>query len=207
MSARPSTTRTTDRWYDALGPAMRRGDDDQWLLLKLVKAVGDRLAPVDELVSDRPGYPGWSLAGDLDRTPFVGALGMFVGVRYRGDLTDAENRQRIRDRPESRRGTPGYIRAVAREHLTGARRVELFERDGGHHRHIRVRVFAADLAAPDEAALTAALERAIPWRFKLTVDVAVGWTVDQLTANVATVDDLTADFATVDDVTYHQLGE
>lgn len=206
MSARPSTSRTTDRWYDGLGPAMRRGDDDEWLLLKLVKVLGDRLAPVDELVSDRPGYPGWSLAGDLNRTPFVGALGMFVGVRYRGDLTEAENRQRIRDRPESRRGTPGYIRAVAREHLIGGKRVELYERDGGHHRHVRIRVFAADLA-DDETRLQAALKRALPWRYKLTLDVAVGWTVDQLTANVATVDDLTAMFDTVDEVTYHQLEE
>jgi hypothetical protein len=186
---------------DALGPALTADDP---ILRALLTVIGDELDLVADVVRDRPGYPGWSLIGDLTRTRSVAWLLQWTGVRYRDDLTLEQNRARGSSRGEARRTTPDYITAVTREFLSGNRHVELTERLGGNARAIKVRVYAAELTA-SQASLTDALRRAMPWTFKLTLEVAAGWTYDQMAAQEATFNALKADFATFDAVSYHLL--
>lgn len=204
---RPVVAGATETLYDGLGPALRQGDDAQWVMLKLLDVPGSRLQPVDDLVRDRPGSPGWAVAADLDRTAFLPWLLQWVGVVHRPELTDTENRARGRNRPESRRGTVAYIRAIAEEFLSGDRRVEVDERYLGASRDVRVRIYGQEIAAGvTEARIEAALNAAIPWTFTLVFEVAAGWTFQQLADQRpgATLADLAAEFDTLADIGYHE---
>lgn len=202
MTTRPTVAPATEALYDGLGPALRQGDDQRWVLLSLLDAPGQRLDEVDAVLRDRPGSPGWAIAADLDRTPFLPWLMQWVGVVHRPELTPAGNRDRARRRPESKRGTVGYIRAVAREHLTGDKRVEVYERWEGDARAVRVRVFASEVDGPDR--LEVALLDATPWTIKLTFEVAVGWSLQQLHDAHATLQDIADEFDTLTDIAYHE---
>lgn len=199
---RPDVAAVTEALYDGLGPALREGDDEQWVMLSLLDAPGSRLQPVDDLVRDKPGSPGWAVAGDLDRTVFLPWLLQWVGVVHRPELSDVENRARGRLRPESRRGTVGHYRAVAQEYLTGDKRVEFYERWEGDSRAVRVRVFASE--APDPDRLEAALLAATPWSITLTFEVAFGWSLQQLSDAHATLQDIADEFDTLADIAYHE---
>lgn len=201
---RPAVAGSTEALYDALGPALRQGDDQQWVLLSLLDAPGRRLDEVDDVVRDRPGSPGWAVAADLERTPFLPWLMQWVGVVHRPELSAAENRERARLRPESKRGTVGHFQAVAREYLTGDRRVEVYERYGGDTRALAVRVFGHEVV--DEDRLTAALMAAKPWTIHLTVEVVAGWSLQQLHDQRpgADLQDIADEFDTLADLGYHQ---
>lgn len=207
MTARPAVTTAAANIYDSVGPALRSGDEAGGsLLLRLIAAGTRHLANVEAIVRDDPesGVAGWSRALNLDTAPAAALpwAGQWVGVTPRPELQEADQRARIRDRREWIRATPAYFLAVAREYLTGGRRVELYERTGpsGHeHERATVRVFAAEV--PDEARLRAAMDLASGW-VRLTVDVVQGQSYAQLGEQYATFDDLTAAFATFDDMTY-----
>lgn len=214
------TAAEVGRLQHNLGPAFRAAAGG--LLDVVLEELGAELQDIADVVRDRPGYPGWSLVGDLDRTPGVALpwLLQFVGVQYRADLDDATNRARGRERPESSRGTPAHLRAVARDYLTGGHgRIELYERLGGSRR-LTLRVYHAELVggaslpAVDPhgglintaGLLEAALNRALPWTLRLTVEVVEGQSYDQLTATGLTYDQLAAKYATYDAMTYSLPG-
>jgi hypothetical protein len=87
---------------------------------------------VDDWVRDQPEGPGWSLLMDVNRCPpeALGWLGQFVGVRIPTGLTDAQQRQWIKDRRGFRRGTPAAMIAAVQDTLTGTKAVKMIERDG-----------------------------------------------------------------------------
>lgn len=206
MNAQPTVTRTAAAIYDALGPRLRDGDEaGGWLLLLLIEAGNRSAAPIEDLVRDSGTTPGWAVAADVDLAPAAALpyLGQWVGIRPRPELDEAAQRSRIQDRNEWRRGTPAYFLAVAREYLTGGRRVELYERDGGNPHHARARVFAAEVV--DETRLRTAIALASGW-IKLDVEVATGQSYDQLSASYATYDLQAAAYPTYDLMTYSLPG-
>ena len=173
------------------------------VLRSLLKIAGDALDPLERLVRDEPGYPGWSLAGDLDKTPSLAWLLQWVGVTYRDELSSSSNRDSGRLRPEMQRGTPGHFMAVAREHLSGAKKVEIYERYGGNKRAVLVRVYAAELVGT-QTSLETALRRTKPWTIQLAVEVVTGWSYDQARTAYPTYAGKLAALPTYNDTTYHQ---
>lgn len=205
-TAPPQVSRSAAAIYEAIGSTLRAGDPEGgYLLLLLIEAAHRAAAPVEDLVRDNGDTPGWAVAADLDMAPAAGLpwLGQWVGVRPRPELDTDTQRSRIRDRTEWIRSTPAYFLAVAREYLTGGRRVELYERDAGIPSHARVRVFAEEV--PDQARLRDAMGLASGW-IKLNVEIVTGQSYDQLSAAYPLYDDLTAEFATYDLMTYSVPG-
>jgi hypothetical protein len=188
----------------SLGPRLLEGDGAAHVLGDLLTVIGGELDTLATIVRDRPGYPGWSVVGDIERSPSVAWLLQWVGVQYRTGLSEEENRARGRDRPESRRGTPAHLKAVAAEYLSGASRVELYERWGGLSTHVLLRVYAAELIGGDPTEMTKALLRTVPWPLKLTVQVVVGWSYAQAGAADATYAAALTHFPSYASTTYHQ---
>lgn len=184
-----------------LGPALREQVAD--VGQDALEAIGGELDRVAGYVSDRPGYPGGSLATDLNRSPSIAWLLQWPGVRYRDDLDVAANRARGRSRRESTRGTVEHLQAVAQEYLGGSKRVEITERHGGDSRAVRVRVFAAELVGT-VTDLEAALNRALSWTITLTLEVAAGQSYAQLKATGDTYAQLKAQYPTIAQMTYSQ---
>lgn len=178
---RPVVSGTTERAYVALGPHTTADEVRDWPLLRFVQALVAPLAQVDILARDTDAGPGWSGVFDVDRAPGYALpwLAQLVGVRLPGGLTDAEQRDVIRDRRGWKRGTPSAIRAAARTALVGSRRVELFERDGSAYR-LRVRTYQSE--TPDTVALEAAVRQEKPAGLVLTFEVLSGATYAHMTS-------------------------
>lgn len=161
---RPQAGITADAIYGGLGRTIARGDEDaDWPILTAIEAGYRRASIAEALVTDQPGRAAWHALGDVWATPDPANLGQWVGLTPRPELTDAEQRQRIIDRPEWKVGTPAYFEAVAREYLTGGRRVELYARTGPpgrEYERAQVRIFRHQLPDGNEPRLRAALASA-----------------------------------------------
>jgi hypothetical protein len=77
------------------------------------------------------GTPGWGILLDVDRCPIEALpwLAQFVGVILPAGLTEAQQRDRIRNTDGFKRGSLGAIIAAAQEGLTGDQTVIWRERD------------------------------------------------------------------------------
>lgn len=154
--ARPVVSETAEALYDALGPWARAdGENTQWALLHFCEATaGKMLQPLNDIVMDGDdGEPGWSIIMDADRAPinWLPWLGQLVGVRMIPGLTEDAMRLRVKSTGGFQRGTPGAIRAAARQFLIGpdgtpdSATVDLIERHGSAYRLV-VSVLEAELA-------------------------------------------------------------
>lgn len=99
-------------------------------LLKFLNGYYMPMQDIDDIVRDTDEGPGWTILFDADRCPsrYLPWLAMFAGVRINRSMTDQQIRERIKDRPAWRRGTPAGIKQAAQSKLTGAKKVILRER-------------------------------------------------------------------------------
>lgn len=185
---------TTDRLYDALGPAIT-GQDPSGLLAPWLDGPGHLLGEVDDVVRDTDSGLGWSREFDPALAKHPRWTAQLLGVQVPDGVSEQTIRDLIVARPSFRRGTPGALRAAAQALLTGTKRVDLFERDGTAYR-LRVRTYTAE--TPDPAAVERALREVKPAGLALTYEVFTGAPYDERDAAFATYDELDASATTYD---------
>lgn len=155
------------------------------LLAGLVTALTTAAEDSDALLQASAG--GWPTMLDLATTTQPAWLAQLAGVQV--DTTTSLDAQRaaILAHPMWKRGTPAAVTALAQTFLTGTKRVDLFERDGGSAWALRVRVFTPQLANP---ATTAAdvkklLLQTKPVGITLAVEVFPGSTWNDINTKFA----------------------
>lgn len=116
-----------DRVLEALGPAFREHAGD--MLPDLVAGLCAVLDETDDLMA--PGAHTWAKVFDLDVTPFPAFIGRVAGTPVPAGLTLEQQREYVRARTSWRRGTPAAMQAAVMALLTGTRRADIIERDGG----------------------------------------------------------------------------
>lgn len=220
-----------DAWvlYGTLGPHTQADPAAGWPLLRLCDALAGMLQPVDDLVRDVAGLPGWSQILDLDRCPTscLPWLGQWVGVNVDPSLLDTEQRAQIQDQQAEARGTPAAILAVAQSYVGPDTTVRLVERDGDAY-HLTVSVFNqgligatyndlqthhptisgfeaayptyADLPA-SEAELTTAVQDAVPAGLVVAVNTSAHGTYGDVASFFPTISGFEAALPTWADVT------
>lgn len=152
--------------WQTLGPALT--EPDQGVGRALVEAMMRPLVPVERVVRDVGASPGWSRELDPDRTGRPRWAAQFTGDTPPADLSDAQVRRRLVERPHQSRGHPSALVAAAQPLLRGSQSVQVFERDGSAYR-VRVRTYSEE--TPDAAAVNAALQEAKPGGLLLTLEV------------------------------------
>lgn len=185
---------TTDRLYDAIGPAITDLDPDG-ILLALLDGPGSLLGEVDDIVRDTDDGLGWSREFDPALANHPRWTAQLLGVQVPQDASDLMVRDLIVARPSFRRGTPGALRLAAQQFLTGTKRVDLFERDGSAYR-LRVRTYTSE--TPDPARVEQALRQVKPAGLVLTYEVFTGAPYDERDARFTTYDALDASALTYD---------
>ena len=201
MAVRPTVTPTAEEAYEGMGPWTGPDPEHEYFLLRFVASAADLLDPVNVLARDEGDRPGWAVLFDPDKTPTESLdwLGQFLGVQPMFGLTDAARRARLRETAGFRRGSVAAIEGAARQFLTGARQVKVFERDGGSAYRIRVRTYLGE--TPDPLATRRAILEQKPAGIVLTYDVAVGATYGELTAEFPSYQNLNLNFDTYRDQT------
>ena len=191
--AAPTVTATTSTIYAWLGARLTSPDPDHdWALLRLIEALVGPLAAVETATRAVDGRPGWAQVLDPDTCPpeQLCYLAQFAGVHVPADTPEQTARARIKDRPGTRRGTPGAIIAAAREHLTGTKTVVLIERDTSAY-HFDVQVQQNELLTDEQAVHDAIAHPAVkPVGLQFTVTVIRGprWSEVNGTTTWADVD-------------------
>lgn len=195
MTTPPAVHPTTTEIYRAIGRAFTEGDAaGGYHLLRFLDPVGSQLGYVDDLVRDDGPVSGWgkSLDPDAARAEHLRWLGQFVGVRMAQALSEAEKRERVKNREGWDRGKVASLRRAAQLFLTGNKTVEIYERDGSPYR-LRVRTFS--IQTTDAARLSAELQKRKPGGLILTHEVVAGGSYNQLSAAFATYNALDTAFA------------
>lgn len=176
---RPLCGPVADRAYAALGPLADGDRTTGWHLYHLVCAAVKGLVETESLIRDTEAGPGWSSLLDIGRAPAtaLGWLAQLVGVDLLTGLSDAAQRQRIAETPGFARGTLGSIEGAARQTLSGAQQVLVYERDVSAY-HLTVRTYAAE--TPDPVHTEAVLRALKPAGLVLVYQLAAGATYGQL---------------------------
>jgi hypothetical protein len=170
--------------YRALGPWARE-DEDVWELLQFVYALFNPIVEIDGLVRDTDTYTGWGQTLDVDAAPekFLPWLAQFVGVEPIKGLDAASQRLRIKQAAGFNRGSVAAIRAAAALHLTGTRRVDLYERDTSPWT-FRVRTYLSE--TPDSQKVADAVAELKPGGLVFIYEIQEGPEIDQM---VGTIDE------------------
>lgn len=200
---RPEVSDITEELYGRLGPWARAdGEDTGWALLHYCEAIAGRLLqPLEDIIRDQDGAPGWSQILDVDRAPeeWLPWLGQLVGVRMPDGLPAAQWRSRVKATDGFRRGSPEAIRAAARQHLIGpdgtgdSATVYLVERNGHPY---RLAVVTLTPETPDPAKMQAAVKEQKPAGLTITFATVTGNTYAAIRDAFATYTLANADYAT-----------
>lgn len=138
--------------YSRLWPHTLGDEDNNWDLIRFCEALaGGLFEHVRSYVADEGGRSGWEVVFDVDTCPVEALpyLAQFVGVRFEDSLTVAQQREKIKNRPAFRRGTPASIESAAKLHLTGTKFVFMEERFEGKAYRLLIRTF--DSETPEES--------------------------------------------------------
>lgn len=197
----PTLTHTGGRLFDAVAPLARTADAAHGHALAWMSAgIASMLDDVADLSRDgEDGTPGWAGLFDLNRVParYLPWLAQFVGVRIPPGLSEAAQRQRIRETDGFRRGSPGAIKGAARQHLAGTRTVYLTERHGSAY---GLTVATLENETPDPAAVVAAVKAQTPAGIVLAVTVVRGGTYQTLRDTHPDYADVRSTFVTYTDM-------
>jgi len=183
---RPVVSTAGENLYARLAPLAVEDETNSWALLRFSEALaGKFLQPVEDLVRDTDAGPGWSVILDLDRAPAdkLAWLAQFIGVRLAPNLTDLNQRARIRGADGFHRGKISALVSAAQQHLTGAKTVQVRERDGSAH---RITVITYTAQTPNAPAVLAALLEQKPGGLILTHNVLPGQDYTLVRTNNAT---------------------
>lgn len=170
--------------YDALGPWARA--DETGELLDYVRVLLSPLLDIDDVARGSDTHDGWGNLLDVDTAPawVLPWLSQFVGVETAAGLSEEAQRIRIKEAAGFHRGTPTAIIAAAKQYLTGSRRVELYEREGGAW-GFRLRTYLSE--TPDPSAVQSAVESLKPAGLVFTYEIQSGVEINGL---VGTIDGL-----------------
>lgn len=196
--ARPVVGADTEEFYASLGHLTDGDAERDWPLLRYLNAPGSQLQVIDDLGRDDAyGRPGWSVLLDINRAPSsaYGYIAQYVGVKTIVGLSDADQKLRITTVAGQRRGSPASIIAAPAPWLTGTKRVDLFEREGGAYK-FRVRTFSTETT--DAVAVLAALVAQKPAGLVMTYEVPHGMTYAELDAHFTTYANMAASGLTYD---------
>ena len=200
--ARPGATTTTELAYESIAPLTGQDELYDWPLLRYLDGLMRQLDEVEQLTRDTDTHVGWGAALDLDDAPpyAIPWLAQFVGVEVPLSLDVESQRIRISEAAGWRRGTPAAIRGAMRQHLTGSRTTQIFERYQDDPYHLRVRTFVTE--TPDPERVEEAVRALKPAGIILTYDVSDGQTYDDVAMTYGTYDSVMADHDTYNDILY-----
>lgn len=148
----PEVSDLARRVYRALGAGMTGLDaDNGHAHLDVVAVISEPLVEPDSLARDFGQI--WDV--DSRQGAQLDHAAQYVGVTRPATYSDEQMRTLIRERPAYQRGSPEAIVSAVRARLTGSRRVELTERDGGNRNALRIRIYLSEIVSlPDvEAAV------------------------------------------------------
>lgn len=123
------------------------------------------LYSADDFADDANDYEGWTVLFDPDRAPAAALpyLAQFVGEVLPVGIGEAAAREWIKDRPNSRRGTPTAMILAAQRKLTGQRTVSFRERwDGSAADAETVTIHTFDHETPDPDAVETEIRSTLP---------------------------------------------
>lgn len=132
------------RVYRALGPGMTGLDaDNGYAHLDVCAVIAEPLVEPDALARNL------GLIWDVDtrQGAQLDHLAQYVGVTRPPTYDDERMRTLIDERPAYQRGSPEAIVSAVRARLTGSRRAELTERDGGDSLVFRVRIYVSEIVS------------------------------------------------------------
>lgn len=138
--AAPTLTNFGERLYEAVEPFTFDEDNQNYALAHFCLAIARMFDQVASYAEDRDdGTPGWGAMMDPDLAPVeaIPWLGQFVGVSVPDGLTEAQQRNLVKDVGGFRRGTLASLTAAAQQYLTGTKSVTVLERYGSAY-HLRV---------------------------------------------------------------------
>lgn len=137
----------------------------------LVGAIGVMYEQVQEIARDGD-QPGWTVPLTLSLAKELDWLGQFLGVRRSKPTPDADFRVSIGAVEGFSRGTPASIKNAAGLTLTGAKKVNFYERLAGDAYDLTVVTYTTE--TPNPAATEAAIRSLKPAGIKLTFVVVDG---------------------------------
>jgi len=130
--ARPVVSAFANQVYALLEPVAGGDEAAGWPLLLYVEACSRMIDPVDVIVRDAPGVPGWGVAMDANNAPLAQLpwLGQFAGVTVDTTQPDATQRAQILGHSGFARGTLAAMISAAQATMTGSKTVSYTERSG-----------------------------------------------------------------------------
>lgn len=151
---------------------------EPWLtddLQDYLEVIGEMFELVETYSDDDGDHPGLTILLDPDRAPVDGLpyLAQYVGERLAVGLTEAAQREWIKDAPNQQRGSILSIARAAQRYLTGDRLVAIIERDTGAD---RLTVITFTNQTPDRDAVLRELLTVVPADITLTYVVSTGTT-------------------------------
>lgn len=192
--ARPVVAATAELLYEALGALTAQdGEDNDWELLRLCDALcSGTFEDIYQLVAEIDDRPGWQVLFDPDECPavYLPYLAQFAGVELEPDLTEEQQRDKIKLPEGFLRGTRDALIQAIQRTLTGTKHVAFIERYTGSAYQLAVRTQTAE--TPDEAVTLAAILSQKPVGIVLDYDSITGATYDEVEAAYDDYDDLEA---------------
>jgi Phage tail protein (Tail_P2_I) len=175
--------------YAELEPVQFAEADLDYPLAKFCQALGMQSDEIADIAAD------WTQLLDIDRVPSkaLGWLAQFVGVRLRVGLSDAAQRDRIRNTDGWDRGKVSALVGAAQQYLTGAKTVIVRERLTSAY---TFQIITRTVETPDSAAVLAALLEQKPGGDIMTYTVLSGADYEILKNGHALYSNVFADFAT-----------
>lgn len=148
---RPEVSQAAEILYGRLWPYTIEDEDNEWHLLLFCEALaGTLFEQVRFYVADTDTMKGWEVVFNVDTCPpgALAYLAQFVGVHFEPNLTVAQQREKIKERPAFIRGTPKAIESAAKRRLTDSQNVYIEERFEGNAYRLLVRTLKTQ--TPDE---------------------------------------------------------
>lgn len=202
--------------YDRLTPIAGQDGSLDWALANYCGGIGEMFQVVedysrDQLDGNGRNAPGWSQLLDPDRCPSecLPWLGQFVGVVVNTSLSDAAQRDQIRNASGWKRGSVGAIVAAAQAQLTGTKSVTIVERDStacAAQPAYGLSVYTRVGETPNSAAVLAAIKAQKPGGIILRYVVEPDVTYQDLFSTYATYDAVYSSFKTYQGVYTNTTG-
>lgn len=149
---RPEVTQAAELLYGRLWPYTLEDEANEWHLLLFCDAIaGELFEQVRSYVADREDMLGWEVVFNVDTCPVEALpyLAQFVGVHFEPSETVEQQRNKIKERPAFKRGTPASLVAAAKLRLTGGKNVYMEERFEGFAYRLLIRVLGKETPDPD----------------------------------------------------------
>jgi hypothetical protein len=164
-----------------------------------LRSIATMFEEVDAYIADPEGeLEPWEILFDPDLAPAAALpfLAMLVGETLPQNITEAGAREWIKDRPNSRRGTPQAIIYAAQRYLTGQRTVSYRERWDGSTTdvdHVTINTFNHEMGNTTPAQVEAEIRSVFPADIVLNYSALDGQTWADVITDYTTWADVLAE--------------